>query len=151
MHSILFSGLVRHASPTPECALPLHFLAEFKHRIFSFDAVTVQMGESRSIHEHDDEAAHLQCTLCVHHVGLGSSRANIWLDRDPLSCEFLCTPMCFLLWRWSQGLLVSLIFCVWSSFAWARVMGQLDRSHVQDTAQWRVGDLYAWMGDCPAF
>ena len=98
MHSILFSGLVRHASPTPECALPLHFLAEFKHRIFSFDAVTVQMGESRSIHEHDDEAAHLQCTLCVHHVGLGSSRANIWLDRDPLSCEFLCTPMCFLLW-----------------------------------------------------
>ena len=98
MHSILFSGLVRHASPTPECALPLHFLAEFKHRIFSFDAVSVQMGESRSIHEHDDEAAHLQCTLCVHHVGLGSSRANIWLDRDPLSWEFLCTPMCFLLW-----------------------------------------------------
>jgi len=98
MHSILFSGLVRHASPTPECGLPLHFLAEFKHRIFSFDAVMVQMGESRSIHEHDDEAAHLQCTLCVHHVGLGSSRANIWLDRDPLSCEFLCTPMCFLLW-----------------------------------------------------
>ena len=56
-----------------------------------------------------------------------------------------------IMWRWSQGLLVSLIFCVWSSFAWARVMGQLDRSHVQDTAQWRVGDLYAWMGDCPAF
>jgi len=49
-------------------------------------------------HLNINEAAHLQCTLCVHHVGLGSSRANIWLDRDPLSCEFLCTPMCFLLW-----------------------------------------------------
>jgi len=33
-------------------------------------------------------------------------------------------------------------FCVvvaWSGFAWARV-----------TAQWRIGDLYAWVGDCPA-